>query len=759
MSTRHTDDLYQPGDVIGNKYEVHRRLGKGGFGLVYLVYDRDTKGVYALKTFRDELLADAGAREMFKKEALLWLNLEEHPFILPARWVDEVSGRLFVATDYVAPDEQGRVNLVDHLAHARGPMETDRMLEWAIQFCLGMEHANAHGIKAHRDIKPANILIGQDGTSKIADFGLAAAAEMIWQCGSAAGESRVIAGEGFPMSLLEMEGRKVCGTPGYIPPEVYEEKGADARSDIYSFGLVLWQMAAGSPFPPFHVNVQYRGNDAAYAWEYQKAVYGQQKAGRIPPVDSPIREVIGRCLKAEPSQRYSSFAELRADLEPVLRKRTGRTVTVPTTGERSAAFWNNKGVSLDYLGRNEEAIGCFDQALAINPKFAATWNNKGNSLNSMGHYQEAIGCFDQALDIDPKFAAAWNNKGNSLGYLSRSEEAIGCFDQALAIDPRHAGAWNNKCNSLNSLGRYEEALGCSDQALAMDPKFAMAWTNKGNSLNALGRYKEAIGCYDRALDINPQEATALYNKGVSLNSLGRYKEAIGCYNKAIAIDPRNANAWTNKGNSLNSLGQYKEAIGCYDQALAIDPRLAPAWYNKGANLQALDRHEEAIAYYDRALEINPKYAEAWHNKGSSLQALGRYEEAIGCFDQVLGIDPRLASSWYNKGSSLGSLGRYKEAIGCFDQALAIDPRYVMALYNKGVSLHFLGRYEESLDCYDKALAIDPRYAAAWFFKAFSQETLGLRNEARQSYRTFIELAPSQEVAQIELARQRLKELQ
>lgn len=137
------------------------------------------------------MLADATAREAFKKEALLWVNLEEHPFILAARWVTEVSGRLFVAMDYVAPDAYGRVNLVDHLARAGGPIDSGQMLKWAVQFCLGMEHAQARGIKCHRDIKSANILVTQDGTLKISDFGLASAAEVAWQVTGSRGGSMV----------------------------------------------------------------------------------------------------------------------------------------------------------------------------------------------------------------------------------------------------------------------------------------------------------------------------------------------------------------------------------------------------------------------------------------------------------------------------------------------------------------------------------------------------------------------------------------
>ena len=120
-------------------------------------------------------------KENFKREALLWVNLEEHPFILAARFVEEFSGRLFVAMDYIAPDDRGRVSLADHLAAARGPLDTDQALQWAIMFCYGMEHANQRGIKCHRDIKPANILIRQDGTLLISDFGLAAAAEAAWK--------------------------------------------------------------------------------------------------------------------------------------------------------------------------------------------------------------------------------------------------------------------------------------------------------------------------------------------------------------------------------------------------------------------------------------------------------------------------------------------------------------------------------------------------------------------------------------------------
>ena len=274
-------ELYKKGDVIGGKYEVHRTLGRGGFGVVYLACEQGKGEPCALKTFKDEFLSDAIAREAFKKEAFLWVNLGEHPFILSARWVEEFSGRLFVKMDYVAPDNRGRTNLADHLVNAGAPLDSIQGLEWAIQFCFGMEHAVSHGIKCHRDINPRNILILQDGTLKIADFGLAAGAEMVWRGMGSQGQSRITGGaeQGFGLSLLKTEGNGWCGTPGYIPPEVYRYGAVDIRSDIYSFGLVLWQMAAGSPSPPFVV--PYCGDMETYL----RGVYRQQLTGRVPPVE------------------------------------------------------------------------------------------------------------------------------------------------------------------------------------------------------------------------------------------------------------------------------------------------------------------------------------------------------------------------------------------------------------------------------------------------------------------------------------------
>ena len=658
-------DLYKKGDVIGGKYEVLGTIGKGGFGVVFLVRDQASHTVWALKTFRPEFLADLGAREAFQREALLWVHLEEHPFILSARVVEAFSGRLFVLMDRVEPDAEGRVSLAHHLC-CRNPAHAECQVEWAIQFCLGMEHAKAHGVTCHSDIKPSNILISE-GNVKITDFGLAAAAEMALKAG--AGQRGLLV-TGMPadelgFSLLRTNGRVLCGTPGYMPPEVFRGETADVRSDIYSFGLVLWQIAMGSTSPPFV------GRFCEDIKAYMHHAYEQQMSQHMPPLAGPLGFIVERCLRSAPSDRYSDFAEMRGALEPIFQRLTGKSVTIPITSQPPGVFWLHKGVSLGALARHEEAIVCYDKALAIDPQDAYAWNNKGVSLAALGRRDEAIICYERALVIDPQDAKAWMNKGASLYLLRRHEEAVACYERALAIDPQKANAMMNKGVSLCSLGRREEAIACYDKSLAIDPQCSEAWSNKGLSLVALGRTEEAITCYDKALVIDPLDARFWRSKGNSLVALGRHKEAIRYYDKALAIKPQDANAWKNKGRTLLVLTRHHEAYLCFDKALAIDQRDAGAWNGKGFALNALGRREEGIACYDKALLIDPRNADAWSGKGNSLVALGRHEQGITCYDTALVINPLDVTAWFNKGNAEDILGRKSAAARSYAKSLEL----------------------------------------------------------------------------------------
>jgi tetratricopeptide (TPR) repeat protein/tRNA A-37 threonylcarbamoyl transferase component Bud32 len=611
---------YKKGDFIGQKYEVYGILGQGGFGIVYLVYSHETSKVYALKTFKDEYLADQEVRERFQKEAGVWVELGRHPYLVHAYFVEEISGRLYIGMEYIAPNEGG-LNLLDGYLQRQLPDLAQSMC-WGIQICHGMEYAYSKGVRAHRDLKPANIMITQDKTAKITDFGLAGVltespAMRDLGLGAAGLSGQTMLGTGF-------------GTPTHMAPEQFDNAAlCDERSDIYSFGIMLYQMAAGGQVPFL----------APLGADFWQAMRQLHRESPVPRLDSPLFPIIQRCLEKSPEKRYQTFKEVRTNLEPLLLHQTGEVVIPPQLKELETWEWTNKGVSLNSLGHFEEALHCYDKALALDPHYGNAWTNKGNSLHFLGHDEDALHCYDKALEFDPHNVNAWNNKGLSLGSLGRYEEAIRCCDKALALDPHDGNAWTNKGNSLHFLGHDEDALHCYDKALEFDPRYVNAWNNKGLSLGSLGRYEEAISCYEEALKLDPRYASAWTNKGNSLHFLGHDEDALHCYDKALELDPRNVNAWNNKGLSLGSLGRYEEAISCYEEALKLDPRNAITWSNKGASLDSLGRHEEAIVCYDEALRLDPRDAVTWSNKALAEDRLSRWREAVHSFQQFMTLAP------------------------------------------------------------------------------------------------------------------------
>ena len=581
-------------DFLGKKYKVHDVLGVGGFGVVYLVYSHNFKSVLALKSFRDEYLEDAQTRERFQKEAKVWIDLERHPYLVRAYFVDEISGRLFIALEYIAPDEHGLNSLEGYLRST--PPDIAQSLRWGIQFCYGMEYAYSKGIRAHRDIKPANIMISQDKAVKISDFGLAG---VIGTSKAISGIKLGIQKERVGLSCQTMEGTSF-GTPTHMPPEQFTNAAScDERSDIYSFGIVLYQMATSGKLP-FLATLP-RDNSEEESKRFWDQMYMLHSKAPLPKVNSPLFPVTQRCLEKESHRRYRSFKELRLDLEKLLKRETGEVLNPP--GLKELEVWE--------------------------------LSNKGLSLGKLGRFDEAILCYNKALEIDPRYAKAWGNKGYSLGKLGRSDEAILCYNKALEIDPRAMNAWYNKGDSLQSLGRFDEAILCYNKALEIDPRYAKAWGNKGISLDSLGRFDEAILCYNKALEIDPRDAKAWGNKGYSLDRLGRFDEAILCYNKVLEIDPRDAGAWITKGNSLDSLGRFDEAILCYNKALEIDPRAMNAWYNKGDSLDNLGRFDEAILCYNKALEINQRETLTWYTKALAEKQIHREQDAIHSFQQFI----------------------------------------------------------------------------------------------------------------------------
>ncbi|MDC0834712.1 tetratricopeptide repeat protein, partial [Geitlerinema sp. CS-897] len=280
-----------------------------------------------------------------------------------------------------------------------------------------------------------------------------------------------------------------------------------------------------------------------------------------------------------------------------------------------------RGIALNDLGRNEEALESYDRALELKPDYYQAWGNRSSVLGNLGRYEEALESCDRALELNPDVYLAWFNRGSVLGNLGRYEEELESYDRALELKPDFYQAWYNRGAVLGNLGRNEEALESFDRALELNPDYYEAWNGRGNALYKLGRNEEALESFDRALELNPDVYEAWNGRGIALYYLGRYEEAVESFDRSLALNRDLCQAWDNRGVALNDLGRNEEALESCDRALALKPDYYQAWYNRGNALYKLGRYEEALESYDRALALKPDYYQAWDNRGYTVEKL------------------------------------------------------------------------------------------------------------------------------------------
>jgi serine/threonine protein kinase len=290
------------GDWIDGEYRIRRVIGgrgKSGMGIVYLVEGRTSEAPFILKTFQHGK-EQAGVDARFRQEAEAWLKLGKHVNVVRCFWVKELRGQLFVAAEYIAPDPQGNNTLALQLAAEPRP-SLQHQVNWAGQFCFGMRHALRSGVKAHRDIKPDNLMIDGTGTLKVTDFGLV---KFFDTDTSLTNDLRRDIGD---LGLTRRG--SACGTPPFMAPEqFFDSQAVDYRADIYSFGVVLYQMISGGrpPIAPAQVLLEHMSPLEAWATAHVRQP--------IAKVDAPLMSICARCLEKDARRRYQSYDEMLDDL-------------------------------------------------------------------------------------------------------------------------------------------------------------------------------------------------------------------------------------------------------------------------------------------------------------------------------------------------------------------------------------------------------------------------------------------------------------
>lgn len=716
--------FYKPGDLLLNDYEVHEVLGVGGCGIVYLVYSRKTESVYALKTFREDFATDKSVRERFRQEAHVWVDLERHPYLVRAYFVQEIEGRLFVGMEYVAPNEDGINSLSDYLEY--GSISLEQCLDWAIQFCYGMEHAYTKGIRCHRDIKPANILIDRNAVVKISDFGLAGALRSPNSSVEDSSKQETINAN----SIQTLQGFSF-GTPTHMSPEQFIDAAqCDERSDIYSFGVVLHQMQNNGVLP-FLAPLP---NDGTFAEQmrFWESMFHLHVKAPIPACVSPISSIIRRCLEKDRSSRYQTFTRLRSDIEKILFDKPGRKISRPDVREYDAWEWNCKGGSFFELGHPKQALDCFDKALAIAPWFWPVWTNKALVLRSLNRHNEALDSINKALELDPSSDAALINKGSLLNKLRQFDQAIDCFDEALRVKNYLYEAWSGKGDSFMSLGRFDDALICFNKSLALFSRASQVWHHKAICLQSIGKAEAAIECCDNAIAINPQASMALHTKALSLSALQKHEAAYFVIKQALSTEPSHPMALFIKAGIEEELGKDLEALTSYREFLKYssheDDEQIDFANNRIRFLEAKNDEPAAIKSAKerlaKAASTSPgkmSHISALNDLASAYKAMKHFDKAILTYKEALSVmeskyGPEspvivLAPTLSNFANLYHGLGKYMEAKNLYERVIRLienDETYGPNNRNLGVILTSFSALQSDLRNYSEAQSLCER---------------------------------------------------
>jgi serine/threonine protein kinase len=357
--------------------------------------------------------------------------------------------------EYIAPNNDGLNSLEGYLV--ADPPDLPQSLRWCIQFCHGMEHSRSRGIRSHRDIKPANIMITANGVVKITDFGFADVID----------RTRRLSMDAISRRKRMAQDFTGFGTPNYMPPEQFlNASRCDERSDIYSFGVVMYQLVSGGrlPFVPPAVSGQRRARPNVW-----RDMHRLHTEARPPALASPLFSIIKRCLEKEQRARYQSFRELRVDLEALLAETSGEKVVIEAPKELQAWELYNKAFSLASLGDHGEAIKYYDRVLELEPSNSDAWNNRGSCCKKLGKVQDALQCYENAIHVQPYNASAWSNKGNALSALGKYTEAIVSLNRAIEVDPANESAWLNKALVEDRLGLVREAVSSFQKFVDLEP--------------------------------------------------------------------------------------------------------------------------------------------------------------------------------------------------------------------------------------------------------------------------------------------------
>jgi eukaryotic-like serine/threonine-protein kinase len=731
-----------PGSDFGPRYRIETLLGQGGMGRVYKAYDKELNRTVAIKVVRHGAMGETDALSRFKQELVLASKIS-HKNILRIHDLGEVEGMKFITMAYVEGHD------LHQIIKDNPKLPLERVLKFAVQLAGALAAAHAEDV-VHRDLKPQNVLVDKDDQVYISDFGLA---------------------KSFAEGAIGMtQSGALLGTPRYMSPEQVEGKPTDGRSDIYSYGLILYEMGTG--------DVPFTG-ESTLGVMYQR-IKEKPKSPKLvnPSLPNWFVKIIMRCLEKDPDARYQNAYEILADLQGS-QSGSGLSRSI-SHGGSTVQIQIPEFASRRWVWIPGAIVGVMLLALAIPPVRHMIFGGggKGGTSNVSGVPPLSSGRFVAVLPLQIL------GDSSQLGYVAKGiEEALSAklfqlkdvrvtsSDAADQVDqkqplPKIARALgatllvqgvlqasadkiritlhledvadNKKLWSRQFDGTVGDLFTLEDQiynqlvaGLDVNPtndELAAAATRPTDNSTAYdlylrGRnamrghdeksYQSALDFFDQALKADPKFAlayTGVADASLLMNSMKKdslwTQKALAAAQQAQELNDKLPEVHATLGSVYRATGKYSESVAELRRALSLAPNSDEFYRRLGNVYSDSGNNAQALDAYQKAVKLNPYYWANYNALGKGYHRQADYPNALQAFQQVAVLEPDLDIGYENVGNMYLQEGKYQESIPYLQKALQIRPTF-STYSNLGTCYFFLKQYPYAVEMFEKAVALNP----------------------------------------------------
>ncbi|MBN2543796.1 protein kinase [bacterium] len=616
---------YKLGDKIGGEFsvvEVYGGEGKSGMGVVYLVKDREAPFPYVLKTFQHRPGSELA--EKFLSEARAWIQAGVHENLVRAFWVREIDSQLFIAAEYIAKDEEGRNTLSSYIRD--GKLNNERILNWAAQYCYGMSYAMKKGVLCHRDIKPDNLMITPNGVLKVTDFGLAKTVivdksiddkkNWWWPFGK---KNAMI----FNAALQTKTGSAKGTLPYMAPEQFFDSKSVDHRADIYSFGIVLYEMTSGGRYP-YHKTALTEDPLLEFA-----RLHAQAK-----PIlfESPLIPLIERCLKKQREDRYGTYEDLLKSLKEIAQDLNIIITPPPVIGTSEDEELYTMAQSYVALKKPDKALDAINAFVSKFPERYCGWTEKSRIHLEMNEPVQAISAAKKSLSLNPYNSHAWNNLGQALSKQGTDfNEAKKAYEKAIEYDQQNTGAIVNLSILLNNLSEYDKIPGLLVKAIKLRPEKDTVCFNAGNIAAFLMKENIISGAktiLNALTEASPIHLNAWHNLALINLKEGFTEKAIKCFENVVRINPSDDFAWLSLAKIYFRSKEAKLTIRCCNELLKIGKSVTQAVSIAAQVLNYTGNYQGSIELIKGYLEQQPENDTWWFILSEIHEFRDNHKEAL-----------------------------------------------------------------------------------------------------------------------------------